>query len=179
MILTLIVVITIYGHTNYYVGRRGAQALATYPRARGFFLILFAVSAMAYPLGRILMSFDRGLPTSVLIVAGSFHLIMMLYGLMAVLLIDCIRLGNAFLGFLPKVLTAHPGPTGLTLFLVAAAGILLAVAFGAVNASRLRTTEAEIRIPKQAGTRMLWKIGVSMDVFSFRGKFFISLLRYG
>ena len=153
MVVLLLIVLAIYSLLNFYIARRGAQALAAYPQARGIFLAVFIGLALAYPLGRILMSFARGLPASVLIKVGSFHMVVMLYGFLAVILVDIVRLVNAFVPFFPKALTAHPGPAGLVLFLVAAGTILLTLVGGAVNAGRLRTTELNLRIAKTAGTR--------------------------
>ena len=153
MVVLLLIVLAIYSLLNFYIARRGAQALAAYPVARGVFLAVFIGLALAYPLGRILMSLARGLPSSVLIKVGSFHMVVMLYGFLGVVLIDIVRLANAFVPFFPKALTARPGPAGLVLFLVTAGTILLTIVAGAVNAGRLRTAELDLRIPKKAGTR--------------------------
>ena len=152
MIIFLAIVTTIYALANYYIGRRGARALAAYPKTRAVFLTVFIVLALAYPLGRVLMAISRKQASSALVEFGAFHLLVMLYGLLAVGLIDIIRLVNAFVPFFPKALTARPGPTGLVLFIAAAGVVVLTVVVGAVNAGRLRTTEVEIRIPKRAGT---------------------------
>jgi len=153
LVVLLLIVLAIYSLLNFYIARRGAQALAAYPVARGVFLAVFIGLALAYPLGRILMSLARGLPSSVLIKVGSFHMVVMLYGFLGVVLIDIVRLANAFVPFFPKALTARPGPAGLVLFLVTAGTILLTIVAGAVNAGRLRTAELDLRIPKKAGTR--------------------------
>jgi predicted MPP superfamily phosphohydrolase len=153
LIPALVVVLSIYALLNYYIARRGAQALAAYPSARGVFLAAFIGLALAYPLGRILMALASGLLSSVLVKAGSVHLALMLYGCLAVVLIDIVRLANAFVPFFPKALTGRPGPTGLLLFLAAGGTVLLAVAAGAVHAGRLRTAEIELRIGKKAGVR--------------------------
>ena len=152
MIVFLVIVTAIYALANYYIGRRGAQALAAYPKTRTVFLAVYIVLTLAYPLGRVLMAFAGKQASSVLVGVGAFHLLVMLYGLLAVVLIDMVRLANAFVPFFPKALTARAGLTGLVLFNVAAGSIALTLVFGAVNAGRLRTTEVAIRIPKRAGT---------------------------
>ena len=148
----VIIALAVYGLINFYIVRRGAQALASQPGARRVFLVLFIGLALAFPLGRILMAFARGWATSALVEAGTFHLAVMLYALMAVLAVDLVRLVNAFVPFLPESLFAAGSRTGPVLFAVAAGAVVLTVALGAWNATRLRTVDLDLRIPARAGT---------------------------
>jgi len=152
MVLLFAIALSIYALINLYIGRRGAQALAAYPTARAVFLVLFIALALAFPLGRILMTFTRSFPSPILLQAGSFELAVMLYGFLAVVLVDLVRLVNAFVPFLPRSLSAQPGRAGLVLFLVVAGGILVTLAAGAVNAARIRTVDLDLTIPRGAGT---------------------------
>ncbi len=152
MIVFLAVALSVYGLVNFYIVRRGAQALASCPGARRAFLILFIGLAVAFPLGRILMNFSRGWPTSVLVEVGTFHLAVMLYAFMAVLAVDFVRLINAFLPFLPKSLFAAGARTGPIVFAAVAGIVALTVAWGAWNATRLRTVDLDLRVPAKAGT---------------------------
>jgi predicted MPP superfamily phosphohydrolase len=152
MLVFLAVALSIYGLINFYIGRRGAQALAAYPTARTVFLIAFIAMAMAYPLGRVLMAFAKDFPSAVFIKAGSFHMVVMLYGFLGVVLVDLIRLANAFVPFLPRAFTARPGTTGLVLFLAVAGATALTLVAGAVNAIHPRTVDLALTIPKKAGS---------------------------
>jgi uncharacterized protein len=152
VLIFLGIVLTIYGLGNFYIARRGAQALAASPRARSAFLVLFIGSALALPLGRTLMVAARGRLTSALVEVGTFHLAVLLYGLMAVLAIDLARLANAFVPFLPKPWFAPGAKTGLVVFAAAAAAVALTLAYGAWNAARLRTAGLEIHLPRRAGS---------------------------
>ncbi len=143
----VIVALSVYILINFYVVRRGAQALASQPGARRVFLVLFIGLALAFPLGRILMAFARGWATSALVEAGTFHLAVMLYAFMAVLAVDLVRLVDAFVPFLPKSLFSAGSRTGPVLFAVAAGAVVLTVALGAWNATRLRTVDLDLRIP--------------------------------
>jgi len=147
----VIIALAVYGLINFYIVRRGAQALASQPGARRVFLVLFIGLALAFPLGRILMVFARGWATSALVEAGTFHLAVMLYGFLAVLAVDLVRLVNAFVPFLPKSLFAAGSRTGPVLFAVAAGAVVLTVALGAWNATRLRTVDLDLRIPARSG----------------------------
>lgn len=151
MLVFLVIALSIYGLVNYYIGRRGAQALAAYPSARTVFLAVFIALALAYPLGRVLMGLAKGFPSAALIKAGSFHMVVMLYGFLGVVLIDLVRLANAFFEFLPGSLTARPGPAGLALFVTVAGATVLTIVGGAINAARPRTVELSWSIPKKAG----------------------------
>jgi uncharacterized protein len=151
VLVFLVIALSIYGLINLYIGRRGAQALDAYPTARTVFLAVFIALVLAYPLGRVLMGLAKGFPSAALIKAGSFHMVVMLYGFLGVVLIDLIRLVNAFFPFLPKSFAARPGPLGLVLFLVVAGTTVLTIVGGAINAARPRTVELAWSVPKKAG----------------------------
>jgi uncharacterized protein len=152
MLVFLLIALSIYGLANFYIGRRGAQALAAAPRARVVFLILFIGVALAFPLGRSLMIVARGRITSALVEAGTFYLAVMLYGLLTVLLIDIVRLANAIVPFLPKSWFAEGARTGPIVFAAAAGAVALALVYGAWNATRLKTVDLEVHLPRRGGT---------------------------
>jgi predicted MPP superfamily phosphohydrolase len=152
MLVFLVIGLSIYGLINLYIGRRGAQALAAYPKARTVFLVLFIAMALAYPLGRILMAFVKSFPSAAFIKVGSFHMVVMLYGFMGVVLVDLVRLANAFVPFLPGSFSARPGTTGLVLFIAVAGATALTIVAGAINAVHPRTVELALTIPKKVGS---------------------------
>jgi len=152
MILFLAIALSVYGLVNFYVARRGYQALAAAPRARTVFLVLFAVLALAFPVGRVLLSGARGRLATVLAEAGKFHMAVMLYAVMAVLAVDLVRLANAFVPFLPRAWSAPGSRAGLAVFAVAAGVVALVLAYGAWNATRLRTVDLDLRLPAGSGT---------------------------
>jgi hypothetical protein len=152
MVIFIAVALAIYALFNFYVARRGFQALAAVPTARTVFLVLYILFAASYPAGRIL----RGLAENVSTVwpdnIGAIHMVVMLYGLMAVVFIDLVRLVNAVLPFLPKTVTAGPGRTGVVLFIAVAGAIAITIVGGAWNATRLRVVELEVHMPRRAGS---------------------------
>jgi len=163
VIVFLLIVLAVYALANYYVARRGAKALAAYTTARRIFLAVFIALALTFPLGRVLMALTGKRILPVLLEVGVFHLLVMLYGVLAAGLIDLVRLVNAFFPFFPKAWTARPGRTGLVLFIAAAGTIALALTVGATNAGRLKTTEIEIRFPKRAGTMDTLNVVLASD----------------
>jgi len=152
MLVFVFIALAVYGLVNLYIGRRGAQALASCPGARRAFLVLFIGLAVVFPVGRILMNFSKGWLTSILVEVGTFHLAVILYAFMAVLAVDFVRLINAVLPFLPKGLTAAGARTGgPVVFAVVAGIVVMTVAWGAWNATRLRTVDLDLRIPRKSG----------------------------
>jgi predicted MPP superfamily phosphohydrolase len=164
MFVFLAVAISIYGLVNFYVVRRGAQALGGYPAAKVVFMAAFIALALAYPLGRVLMAIGRNSLSSPFIMAGSFHMVVMLYGFLGAVLIDLVRSLNAFVPFLPKSFSARPSPAGLVLFLAVAGITALSIAAGAYNAVRPRTVELALNIPKKAGGRESLTIVLASDL---------------
>ncbi len=152
LLVFLAIALSIYGLVNFYIARRGAQALASAPAARRAFLFAFIGLALLFPLGRVLMAVARGGWISAAVEIGTFHLAVMLYGLMAVLAVDLVRLVNAFAPFLPKALVAEGSRTGPAVFAAVAGAVLLTVAAGAWNATRLRTVDLELRVPGGAAS---------------------------
>ncbi len=164
MLAFLAIAISIFGLVNFYIGRRGAQALAAYPAARTVFLTVFIALAVAYPLARVLRALGKDSPTDWLVKIGSFHMVVMLYGFLLVVLIDLVRLVNAFFPFLPRTLTASPGRTGAVLFLAATGVIALTILAGAWNAAHPRTVEIDLHLPRRAGTAERLRAVVASDL---------------
>lgn len=151
MFVLIAVALSIYGLINFFVLRRGAQALGGYPTAKLVFMAAFIAMTLAYPLGRVLMSLGRNSLSSPFIMAGSFHMVVMLYGFIGAVLIDLVRLLNAFFHFLPRSFSSRPSSAGLVLFLAVAGVTVLSIAAGAYNAVRPRTVELDLAISKKAG----------------------------
>ncbi len=164
MLVFLLVVLSVYGLVNFYIFRRGLQALAAYPRSRWIFIAAFLALVLAYPAGRILMGLGRNSAAGLVVKAGSFHLALMIYLLLGVIVIDLSRLVNSLWPFVPKAWSARPGQTGAALFLLVAGSSLLVVIGGAVNAARPRIRELAISIDKPAGGRRSLTIVMASDV---------------
>ena len=164
MMIFLVIVLGIYVLVNFYIGRRGCQALAGYPRARLLFLAIFLAIVLAYPAGRIAMSFGRNSLSTLVVKAGSFHLALMLYLFLGVLIVDFVRLVNAFWPFGPKSWAGGPGRLGLTLFVLVAGLAIIVVAGGAINAGRPRVRELSVSIDKPAGGRRGLTVVVASDL---------------
>ena len=163
MAVFFVIVLGVYGLVNFYIGRRGWQALAAFPGPRRAVLGLFLVFVLAYPLGRMAMG-RAGNPLAALAVkAGSFHLALMLYLFLGVLAVDVLRLLNSLVRLVPRA-PGGAGRTGLLLFLVVAGSAVLTVAGGAVNAARPRVRELDVTIDKPAAGLGGLRVAVASDV---------------
>jgi len=164
MLAFVSIALSIYGLVNFYILRRGWQALAGHPQARWIWLAVFLVLALSFPAGRMLLGHGQG-PFSVLLARiGAFHLAVMLNLLMGVLLVDLVRLVNAFRPFFPASWTKDPGRPGLALFVLVAGAAALVIVGGAVNAARPRVREVTLAIDKAAGGRRSLTIVVASDI---------------
>ncbi|MGA2533242.1 MAG: metallophosphoesterase [Candidatus Aminicenantales bacterium] len=164
MLVFLLIVLSVYGLVNFYIFRRGLQALAAYPRGRWIFIAVFLALVLAYPAGRMLVGFGRNSAAGLVVKAGSLHLALMIYLLLGVIVIDLCRLVNSFWPMIPRAWASRPGQTGAALFLVVAGASLLVIIGGAVNAARPRLRELAISIDKSAGSRRGLTIVMASDV---------------
>jgi predicted MPP superfamily phosphohydrolase len=164
MYIFLITVLAVYSLVNFYIGRRGWQALSGYPGARRAFFVVFLALVLAYPLGRIAMGFGRNSLAGVVVKAGSLHLALMLYLFLGVVAVDLLRLANALFRFVPRSPAGGQARLGLVLFLTVAGTAVLVVAGGAVNAARPRVRELAIAVDKSAGGRRTLTLAVASDV---------------
>lgn len=151
MAVFLLVVLAVYGGANFYILRRGAQALAGYPRARAVLLAAGVLLVVAYPLGRALNGPSGARFAGGLTHAGSFYLALMVNLFFAVLAIDVLRLADRAVRIFPGSWSAEPRRTGLAAFTVVLGVSLLGLAGGYVNALRPRLRTLDIRLDKPAG----------------------------
>jgi predicted MPP superfamily phosphohydrolase len=148
-ILFFSIVFIIYGLINFYIYRRGLQALSDAGIYRTIFLYSFIFLVLAFPAGRILESFFRNSFTDFLVIVGSFYLGIMVYSLMAVLIIDLLRVLNHFVHFFPSAITENGQRSAQISALIVIALTLIIVLAGHANAlfPRLRTVEIDIAKP--------------------------------
>ncbi|MGQ9800964.1 MAG: metallophosphoesterase [Candidatus Saccharicenans sp.] len=149
LIIFLLIVLLIYGSVNGYILWRGLQALSRQPAARLAFILVFSALFLAFPLGRILNGQFRHHLAQNLTAFGSYHMALMLYLFMFLLLKDLIRglakipgwtvAGDSWLS------VHHPAS-----FLTIAGLSLLVVFFGHLNAINPRLKVLEISLNKTA-----------------------------
>ncbi len=144
MLLFISIGLTILGLINFYILRRGGQALRGYPGARTGFYVIIGFLILAYPLGRLIGA-------AFFVRTGSFYLALMVHMFFVVVIVDLFRLANAFLKYFPAGMTTHPEKTGLAVF-IAGTGISVGLlAGGYINALHTRLRTLDVRIEKPAG----------------------------
>lgn len=164
MIVFLAVALTVYGLLNFYIGRRGWQAWTGAGLPGGVFIGVFVFLMAAYPLGRFL---EHGLHAGaggVLLQVGSFHFVVLLYGVLLALLVDFFRLADRVVPFFPAPVRRDPGRAAAwTLAAVAGLIVLISVA-GYLNALHPRVRTLSVAVNKPAGALKGLRIAVASDI---------------
>jgi len=145
------IVFTVYFSVHYYLFTRlsmvfpGTQGLALYIKI-GFWLLAFSFIA-----GRFLEKIWLSELTMGVTIIGSYWLAAMLYFLLAVLLLDIIRLADYFVPFMPSFITGnlYVFKRYLIFSIITIIGIL--IAYGHFNARKPVIRELTLTIPKHAG----------------------------
>jgi hypothetical protein len=163
-VIFLSIVLFIYFVVNFYIFRRGWQALSGAGTYRTIFLIGFLILVLSYPLGRFAEHFSRNGFTEFLVFLGSIYLGMMVYALFLVLIIDVLRLINHFTGFFPNFIRQNGQKSAefATLFVVVVT--VLIVLAGYVNTLFPRIRTLELTIPKTAGNLTELNLVVASDI---------------
>ncbi len=148
MLVFFSIFFSIYAAINYYIFIRGWQALSIYPHLRILYLIIFLFLSLSYIAAKIFAKAIPGLLYDIILWAGSFWFALMIYFLLAVIMLDVIRLFNWQLNFFPPfVKENYP----LTKFIAAAAVILVTViivAAGYLNTRNVHVKTLNINLPK-------------------------------
>jgi predicted MPP superfamily phosphohydrolase len=158
------IVLLLYGLINYYLFKRGWQALTFTPEYRHSFLILFLILVLAYPLGRLAERLYCCGFTQGIVFVGSLYLAFMVYAFFMVLIIDFLRLGNFLLGIFPSFIRENPGKTKFWIFLFTLFITAGTVLVGHINALHPRIKTYEITVNKTANQIKQLKIVLASDI---------------
>ncbi len=165
MAVFLLVVLAVYGGANFYILRRGAQALAGSPAARTVFFAVMGFLIAAYPLGRAFNGTSRGRISDLLIHAGSFYMALLVNLFFALIVLDIFRLANRAVRFFPNAWAADPHRFGLIAFAAVCGLSVFGVVGGYINALHPRLRTLDIRIDRPAGGgRGRLTIAVASDI---------------
>lgn len=148
MIIFLLIVLLIYGSVNGYILWRGLQALSGPGPARLIFSLFFLGSVLAFPLGRILNARLHSHLTEGLISLGSYHLALMLYLFLLLLIKDIIRLAGKLAGW-PAAESGWLSVRHPASFLTIVGLSLLVMVAGHLNAINTRVKVLELNINKK------------------------------
>jgi len=162
LMLFLAAFIIIFAGLNYYIGIRGWQAFGRLiPAGYGVvYWIVFSFLAFSYLIGRFAALFMPDSLSAGLTVVGSYWLAAMNFFVLALILVDLLRLADRWLHFLPHGLKQFPAVTGLVV-VVAVLGIVL---YGSWNARNPQLTSYDLTIDKQAGSLQSLHMVVVSDI---------------
>lgn len=157
------VVLIVYGSINYYIFIRGWQALPKESPAKYYYLGLFLFLSLSYLIGRFLENYYLSGFSSFFVWTGSYWLAMMVYFLLAVLLIDFLRLLNHFIGIFPELITQNYNKAKLITFISVLVITGIVILAGRINALNPRDHHLSLNIAKKTGINTL-KISMASDI---------------
>lgn len=157
------IVLLIYSLVNYYIFSRGMQALPQGTSIKSWYPWIFLFLSASYVIGRFLERVWISPVSSFFSFVGSFWLAFMIYLLMAVLVIDLIRL---ILYFFPQpaILADNYVQVKKYLFLVITGIAGIVVLAGHINALNPRIKRIDIHINKKAGQMKTLHIAAASDI---------------
>jgi len=161
-IVLLIVLFLVFGLLNFYVFIRGVQALPA-----GFkipYAILFWAVVFSFLGGRWLENSYPSLAADVLTWIGSFWIAALVYLLLAVLLLDILRLANRFLPFFPDIITGNYARAKIITAGVILGAVGLTLLGGYINARNPRIVHLDIAVDKKAGSLQNLNIVMVSDI---------------
>ncbi len=139
---------TIYTALNYYIFIRGWQALAIYPHARIFYLVLFLIFSFSYLIAKIFAKYIPAFLYDIILWIGAFWFALMVYFFIAIILIDLIRLFNWQLNFFPASFKENYLQTKFITLVVVAIIVSITVFAGYLNTRNLKIKTLELNLPK-------------------------------
>jgi uncharacterized protein len=158
------VVLVIYSLVNYYIFRHGMQALPTEMAFRKWYPWIFLFLVASYIIGRVMERVWISPLSSFFTFVGSFWLAFMIYFLLAVIMIDLIRVVLYFLPQKPAFLTANFNEIKKYMFFAVTGVVAIIVLAGHINALNPRVTRLDIKIAKKAGLRKTLHIAAASDI---------------
>ncbi|MBN2357514.1 metallophosphoesterase [candidate division KSB1 bacterium] len=141
-------VLTVYALVNFYIVRRGLQALPAGSPAKSIFFGLMLLLILTYPLGRICEKCLSAGFGAVLITIGSYYLAIMIFAFLILLCIDLLRLIDAVIPFIGDLWNRPMPRLRLITFVVTTALVLALTLISAVNARYLRLRILPVQIDK-------------------------------
>ena len=154
------IVLLIYGSVNYYLFIRGLQVFSLNQPMRRWFIIVFWLVVSMFIAGSILERTATSAFSEWIYRIGSFWLAFMLYLLIAVVLIDIIRIINYFFHFLPQFSPIMKFRLGL----IVTSMVSLLIIAGHINALWINVKEIPLTIHKRVTGSPNVKILMASDI---------------
>jgi uncharacterized protein len=159
-LLIILTILLVYSIANYYLFIRGMQAFSITQPLKKWFLIGFILLSSSFFVGMFLERAASSAFSEWVVRVGTMWLPFMLYLLMAVIMIDIVRVFNHFFHFLPPITPSFKQAVGIvTLVLVTAV-----VVIGYINAMIVHVKEIPLAIDKQVAGKPEMKVLMVSDV---------------
>lgn len=142
------IVIIVYTLINYYIFRRGLQAIPKDSTIRTLYTFGFIFIASAYLIGRILERYFHSTITELIVKVGSFWLAAMVYFLLIVLILDLLRLVNFVIPIIPGLIKNNYANVKKYLLIFSLIVVFFIIMIGYFNALNPRTKKLDIKIQK-------------------------------
>jgi hypothetical protein len=163
LIIFISIVLFVYGSINGYILWRGLQSFSASRVARLIFIVAFLSLVLAFPLGRIINGQFRHHLSERLTAFGSYHLALMLYLLLLLLLKDILR-GLVHLFRLPVAQAGFLSVRNQVSFLAISGTALIIIFIGHLNATAPRLKVLELKINKQVPEKSELKAVLISDI---------------
>ena len=150
----------IYFSTNYYLFVRGLQAFALNQSMKRWYIILFWVIVASFIAGSFLERLASSAFSEWVYRIGSFWLAYMLYLVLAVVIIDLVRVANYFFHFLPLFTSIMRFRLGAFVFSL----VSIIVIAGHINALWINVKEIPLTIHKKVTGPSEVKILMASDI---------------
>lgn len=164
LIIFLTVFLSLYGGINYYIFIRGMQAFPKGTRFRKIFLIVFLLMSSSYIYGRFLEKITICKLSDLLIWTGAYWFGMMLYFLLAVIMLDIIRLISKIFSWYPENIKNNYQKIKHYGALLIAAIIVCVIIAGHFIARNPQVRSLEITIPKRGRTAKSMSMVLVTDI---------------
>ncbi len=162
VILFFVVVFTVYFSVNAYVFFHGLRAIPGGTGLRTVYCVVFLAFALAFIAGRMLERVWLSGPSTFLVWIGSFWLAALLYLVLAVLVIDLLRLANRLVPFFPPWVMSESGPGWIAVAVLAL--VIPLVIAGHLNALYPRVHKITLQIAKTAPGLKSMRLVMASDI---------------
>jgi predicted MPP superfamily phosphohydrolase len=155
------IVLVLHGLINYYIFIHGWHALVSYTALRPYYIAVFVVVALSYLTGQVLERNAPSILSDVLVWTGAFWFAMMVYFLIALGLLDIIRLVNHFVPIYPEFIRQNYATARTVFALMLVGGVTIAIFFGYLNAINPRVKHLAFKIDKPLAHKKLRIVALS------------------
>lgn len=148
MTFFFIIFFTVYTTLNYYIFIRGWQVLAAYSYLKIPYTFLFVFIAYGYVLAKLLYKVLPPLLYDIILVTGALWFAFFVYFILALFLIDIIRLFNGWFSFLPQSITNNYESAKNITAIIVILIVSLIVFLGYKNKHDIKIKDLELSLPK-------------------------------